>query len=158
MEVDPSTDNPDNGVQGLPPVCVEVFPEKIPQPFQFDREAIFPTGKFQPPVSFARLSPVACETQKVKRSQTFSPLICLHRSHVTRRDKLRFVFVELKAKPTQSLRQYSIKALCLMLVLEGEYHIVRVPDHVCPSPDMRVADFSKPFIYHVVQVDVGKYW
>lgn len=44
-----------------------------------------------------------------------------------------------------------------MLVLEGEYHIVCIPDHVCLPPNMRAADFSKPFIYHMVKIDIGKY-
>lgn len=111
MVVDPSTDNPDNGVQGLPPVCAEVLPEKVPQPFQFDRKAIFPAGKFQPPVSLSRRSPVTSKAQEVKRPQTFSPLVRPHRHHVTHSDKLRFVFMKLEAKPPQPLRQYAVESL-----------------------------------------------
>lgn len=35
--------------------------------------------------------------------------------------------------------------------------IVCISDHVCLPPDMRTADFCKPFIYHMVKVDIGKY-
>ncbi|EOD59750.1 hypothetical protein H922_14507 [Citrobacter freundii GTC 09629] len=51
----------------------------------------------------------------------------------------------------------AIEAFRLMLVLEGKYHIVCISGHVCLPPDMRTADFSKPFIYHMVKVDIGKY-
>lgn len=155
--VNPSTHYPNNRVQRLPSVGVEILPQEVSQTFQFGSKAILPTGKLQPPVSLSRSSPVAGEPQKVERRKAFPSLVCSHRRHVTRSEKLRFVFVQLKAKPAQPFRQYAVKAFRLMLLLEGKHHIICVPDHVCFSPDMRMADLLKPFIYHMVKVDVGKY-
>ncbi len=157
MVINPPTHYPNNCVQDLPSVGAEVPPQEVSQAFQLGREAVLPTGIFQPPVPFACSSPVAGKPQKVERRKTFSPLICPHRRHVTRSEKLRFVFVKFEAKPAQSFPQRAVKAFSLMLVLESKYHIVCISDHVCLPPNMRTADFSKPFIYHMVKVDIGKY-
>ncbi len=157
MVINPSTHYPDNRVQGLPSVGVQVLPQEVSQAFQLGRKTVFPADKLQPPVPFARSAPVAGNPQKVERWKAFSPLICPHRRHVTRSHKLQFVFVKFEAKPAQPFRQRAVKAFRLMLVLEGEYHIVCIPDHVCLPPNMRAADFSKPFIYHMVKIDIGKY-
>lgn len=157
MVINPSTHYPNNRVQGLPSVGVEILPQEVSQAFQFGREAVLPAGKLQPPVPFARSSPVAGKPQKIECLKTFSSLICPHRRHVTRSKELRFVFVKFEAKPTQSFRQHAVEAFRLMLVLEGKYHIVGISDHVCLTSDMRTADFSKPFIYHMVKVYIGKY-
>ena len=59
MVMNPSTHYPDNRVQGLPSVGVEVLPQEVSQAFQLGRETVLPAGKLQPPVPFSRSSPVA---------------------------------------------------------------------------------------------------
>ncbi|AOM73341.1 hypothetical protein MS6198_B102 (plasmid) [Escherichia coli] len=157
MVINPSTHYPDNRVQGLPSVGIEVLPQEGSQAFQLGRKAVLPAGKLQPPVPFARSTPVAGKPQKVERRETFSSLICPRRRHVTRCKELRFVFVKFEAKPAQPFRQHAVEAFRLVLVLEGKYHIVCVSDHVCLPSDVRTADFSKPFVYHMVKVDICKY-
>lgn len=62
MVIDPSTHDPDNRVQGLPSVGVEVLPQEVSQAFQLGRKAVLPAGKLQPPVPFARSTPVSGST------------------------------------------------------------------------------------------------
>lgn len=109
MVINPSTHYPDNCVQGLPSVGVEVLPQEVSQAFPLGREAVLPTGKFQPPVPFARSSPVASKPQKIECLKTFSSLICPRRRHVTCCKELRFVFVKFEAKPTQPFRQHAVR-------------------------------------------------
>lgn len=116
MVINPSTHYPDNRVQGLPSVGIEVLPREVSQAFQLGRKAVLPAGKFQPLVPFARSSPVAGNPQKIERTQTFSSLICPRRRHVARSKELRFVFVKFEAKPAQPFRQHAVEAFRLVLV------------------------------------------
>lgn len=75
MVINLPTHYPDNCVQGLPSVGVEVLPQDVSQAFQPGRKAVFPAGKLQPPVPFARSSPVAGKPQKIECLKTFSSLI-----------------------------------------------------------------------------------
>ena len=44
MVINPSTHYPDNRVQGLPSVGIEVLPQEVSQAFQLGRKAVLPAG------------------------------------------------------------------------------------------------------------------
>ncbi|CBJ92588.1 hypothetical protein XNC1_4566 [Xenorhabdus nematophila ATCC 19061] len=41
--------------------------------------------------------------------------------------------------------------------MKGKYPVIGIPHHLCPTMNMRVADFIKSFIYYMMQVDIGQY-
>lgn len=135
MVINSSTHSPDNRVQGLPSIDVQILPQEVSQAYPLGREASILAGKLQQPVPFSRSSTVAGKLQKVESRKMFSPLIHPHRRHVTLNKELRFVLVKFEDKSAQLFRQCSVKTCCLIQVLEGEYHIVCIPRHVCLPPE-----------------------
>ncbi|CEF31458.1 conserved hypothetical protein [Xenorhabdus nematophila str. Websteri] len=39
--------------------------------------------------------------------------------------------------------------------MKGKYPVIGIPHHLCPTMNMRVADFIKSFIYYMMQVDTN---
>ena len=69
MVINPSTHYPNNRVQGLPSVGIEVLPQEISQAFQFGREVVLPADKLQPSVPFGGSAPISSKTRNPRDSQ-----------------------------------------------------------------------------------------
>lgn len=72
MVINSSTHSPDNRVQGLPSIDVQILPQEVSQAYPLGREARILAGKLQQPVPFSRSSTVAGKLQKVESRKILS--------------------------------------------------------------------------------------